>query len=204
MPQPTSEQQLLSTILGKWLASKQAKTLDNLSHLFAEKSFAIVFLILMALPALPLPTGGITHITEIITILLCLELLIGRRTVWLPERWLKIDIGKFLHGKAAERLLKIIRWFERFSRPRFSRLLHQRAMLGGIGFIILLLTLAAFAAPPFSGLDTLPALGVVIISLGLILEDGLLIMVGTVLGVAGIGLEIIAGAEIYHGLSHLL
>lgn len=40
-------------------------------------------------------------------------------------------------------------------------------------------------SPPFSGLDTLPALGAVAIALGIILEDLLVVAIGVALGAAG-------------------
>lgn len=46
--------------------------------------------------------------------------------------------------------------------------------------------MAAFLAPPFSGLDTLPALGVVIMSLGVLLADFVLVATGTVIGALGV------------------
>jgi hypothetical protein len=40
----------------------------------------------MALPALPLPTGGATHVLEAVTMLVALQLVVGRRCIWLPAR----------------------------------------------------------------------------------------------------------------------
>jgi hypothetical protein len=41
------------------------RTLGGLIEVFQEKSFAILFVLLLGLPALPLPTGGATHVFEI-------------------------------------------------------------------------------------------------------------------------------------------
>ncbi|MEK7594545.1 MAG: exopolysaccharide biosynthesis protein [Patescibacteria group bacterium] len=193
-----------SKVLQAWLKSGKDKTLGGLITVFAEKSFAIIFLLLMALPALPIPTGGITHVTEIITMLVCLELIVGRDTIWLPKKWLKLDTSNFLSSKSRVRLIGVIKWFEKFSRRRFGDMLTLKPVLSLIGVIVLALTVAAFVAPPFSGLDTLPALGVVAISLALILEDVVFLIAGITIGVAGMALEISAGAALYSGLSHLL
>ena len=69
------------------LNNKKPITIQEVIDRFAEKSFAVLLLLLLALPALPLPTGGLTHILEIIAMLVALELIIGRKTVWLPKRW---------------------------------------------------------------------------------------------------------------------
>lgn len=197
------KQQPFSKELHRWLKTADDKTLGGLSKLFGEKSFAIIFLLLMALPALPIPTGGITHLTEIICMLVCLQLIIGRKTIWLPERWQKLSADKFLEGKAGSKLIGFITWFERFSRHRWGSLLVRTPAPSLIGLIILLFTVAAFVAPPFSGLDTLPALGVVVISLALILEDSLIVLAGIIIGAGGIVLEVAAGTALYEGITHI-
>jgi hypothetical protein len=107
-----------------------------------------------------------------------------------------------MSGKAGQKLISTIKWFEKWSRRRLSGVLVMRPILSLIGLIVLVYTAAAFVAPPFSGLDTLPALGVVVISLGLILEDGVIVLTGVIIGAIGIGVEIAAGGALYHGLSH--
>ena len=84
------------------LRSKQPVTLKALTDSFVEKSFAIVLLLLLALPALPLPTGGITHIFEIIAMLVCIELIAGRKTLWLPNKWLNSNIPRSLQKSALQ------------------------------------------------------------------------------------------------------
>jgi hypothetical protein len=62
----------------------------------------------------------------------------------------------------------------------------------------------AFLAPPFTGLDTLPALGVVLLSLGVLLEDFAIVIAALVVGVAGVILEIVLGKAAVEGIGHLL
>jgi hypothetical protein len=196
------KQELFSKQLDRWLKTGDDKTLGGLTRLFGEKSFAIIFLLLMALPALPIPTGGITHVTELITMLVCLQLIIGRKNVWLPARWQKFNAGRLLSGKAAGKLMSFIAWFERFSKQRWSRILMRNPAPQAVGLVVLVFTVAAFVAPPFSGLDTLPALGVVIISLALLFEDALILAFGIIAGALGIGLEVAAGTALYEGVRH--
>ena len=68
------------------------------------------------------------------------------------------------------------------------------------GLLVLAGTAGAFFAPPFTGLDTLPALAVVLISLGMLLEDFLVVAAGLVVLVGGVALEIILGAAAVHGV----
>jgi hypothetical protein len=62
------------------------------------------------------------------------------------------------------------------------------------GLATLGLTLAAFLAPPFSGLDTLPSLGVVVLALGYLMTDVVLSAVGAVIGLAGVASVIFLGS----------
>ncbi len=73
-----------------------------------------------------------------------------------------------------------------------------------IGVIFLIFTIAAFVSPPFAGLDTLPALGAVIIALSLILEDVLLLLIGSLVGSLGVGLVIATGGVTLHFISKII
>jgi hypothetical protein len=180
----------LSDRLESWFQSPGPKTIGSLIELFQEKSFAVLFVLLLALSALPLPTGGVTHVFELIAMLLALELIAGRKTVWLPERWQRRELGA---ERASERLLKWIRWLERHSRPRLGVLLTHRVSSVVFGALVFVLTLSAFVAPPFTGLDTLPSLGVVLLSLGFLLDDALVALVGVLVGAVGALLVVILG-----------
>jgi hypothetical protein len=187
-----------------WLHSDSDKTLGSLIELFKEKSFAVIFLFLLGLPALPLPTGGATHVLEVIAMLLSLQLIIGRREIWLPARWLKIELAGAKQQKFVSGLLKTIRWFERFTRPRLRWVFNHTVSNSVFGLLILALSVSAFVAPPFSGLDTLPSLGAVVISLAVVLEDFLLLILGLLIGVAGVIVEIVVGQAALAGIKKLL
>jgi hypothetical protein len=72
---------MVSDQLERWLTGDGEKTLSSLIDVFEEKSFAIVFVVLLGVPALPLPTGGATHVFEIIAVLLAAQLIAGRDTI---------------------------------------------------------------------------------------------------------------------------
>jgi hypothetical protein len=193
----------LSDRIEQWLGGEEPKTLGNLVDVFGEGSFAVVFVLLMALPALPLPTGGASHVLELVTMLLALELIAGRRRVWLPQRWKRLELGGASREKFVTMLLGRIRWLERFSRPRGRRLLAGR--LSGIvfGLVVFALTLTAFLAPPFSGLDTLPSIGVVLLALGVLMKDIALVVAGAVVGALGVVAVVVLGSIAVNGVKHL-
>lgn len=193
----------LSDQLEGWIKGDGPKTLGSLITLFGERSFAVIFVLLMAVPALPLPTGGVTHVFELIVMLGALQLIAGRRMVWLPVRWRGTDLSSTAQGRFAERLLRTIRWAERHSRPRLGYLLSNRVSRSLYGLVVLGLALAAFLAPPFSGLDTLPALGVVVLSLGVLLSDSVIALVGLIIGAAGVLSVIFLGSLAVKGIESL-
>ncbi len=195
----------LSDELDRWQAAEGDKTLGSLIEVFGEKSFAVLFVVMMGVPALPLPTGGATHVLEVITVLLALELCVGRDQVWLPQRWCRLELGG--GGKRqgfVERLIRLIRWLERFSRPRASFLFDHRLSNLVFGVLVIVGAVTAFLAPPFSGLDTLPALGVVLISIGVLLEDVVIVAVGLAVGAGGIALVFVLGRAALRGIGKLV
>jgi hypothetical protein len=204
---PPGTQHLSGTFsdeLEEWLRSDGPKTLGALGELFEEKSFAVTILMLMFVPALPLPTGGVTHVFELITVLLAAQMLVGRRTIWLPERWARRELGATMTGKAIPFVIRWVRRVERYSRPRWAALFHQRWMLPVFGLIFIALAVAAGLAPPFSGLDTLPAMGAIAVALAIIFEDVLLLAIGFVLGTTGVVLIVTVGAALVHVLRGLV
>jgi hypothetical protein len=196
-------QEKISDALQGWLEGDSDKTLGSLVEVFGEKSFAVLFVLLLGVPALPLPTGGATHVFEIIAALLALQLIIGRDQIWLPQKWCKLELAGPKQQRFITGLMKLIRRLERFSRPRLRFLFQTRVSNSVYGLLALGGTAGAFFAPPFTGLDTLPALGVVLLSLGVLLEDVIVVAIGLVVGVAGVLLEIIVGSAVVHGVSSI-
>jgi hypothetical protein len=194
---------MVSDELEQWLRGDQPKTLGNIIELFGRRSFALVFVLLMALPALPLPTGGATHVFEVVTMLVALQLVVGRRRIWLPARWLRLQLAGPSREKLLMVLLRRIRWLEHFSRPRAGWLFDHVATASVFGLLVFGLTLSAFLAPPFSGLDTLPSLGVVVMGLGVLMRDAVLAVVGAVIGAVGVATVLALGNLVVTAVEHV-
>ena len=199
---PTAPEKVSEQLEG-WLGSEGDKTLGGLMNLFGEKSFALVFVLLLGVPALPLPTGGVTHVFEIIAVLVALQLIAGRDHIWLPQRWCKLQLAGPKQQRFITGLMKSIRRLERLSRPRLRFLFGHRVTNIVFGLLVVGGSAGAFFAPPFTGLDTLPSLGVVLLSLGVLLEDILAVVVALVVGVAGVVLEVVLGSAAINGLGSL-
>jgi hypothetical protein len=189
----SSQPQRVSDELQGWLTGTSERTLGSLIELFEERSFAVLFIFLLGVPALPLPTGGATHVFEIIAMLLAIETIAGRTSIWLPERWRRLELAGDRQQRFITALMRTIRRVERLSRPRLRFLFGHRASNIAFGLLVIAGSAGAFLAPPFTGLDTLPALGVVLFSLGVLLEDFLIVILGFVVMTIGIALEVVLG-----------
>jgi hypothetical protein len=192
-PDQSGDRNSLSRALEGWLEGGGERTLGGLIEVFEERSFAILFVVLLGVPALPAPTGGATHVLEVIAVLLALQLIAGRDQIWLPERWRRREIAGSQQKRFLTALMRMIRRLEGISKPRLRFLFHHRFSNIAFGLLVIGGSAGAFFAPPFTGLDTLPALGVVLLSLGVLLEDFALVVVALVIGVAGVALEILLG-----------
>jgi hypothetical protein len=189
-PPPFSDQ------LEAWLGSDGPKSIGALDAVFGEKSVAVIILLLMFVPALPLPTGGITHVFGVIVVILAFQLILGRESMWLPERFRQRELGSTTTGKAVPFMVRRIRWFEKFSRQRGAGLFDRAITLRVVGAVFVAFAIGTLVAPPFSGLDTLPALGAVGVALGVILEDMLVLAIGFAIGAGGIALILTVGAAL--------
>lgn len=190
--------------LEAWLLSDGSKTLGSLEAVFAEKTFATTILFLMFVPALPLPTGGITHVFAAIAVVVAAEMVIGLRTMWLPVRWKQRELGALTTERAIPFMVRWVRRFERFSRPRGAQLFEQGWFRRLMGLLFMALAIAAGVAPPFSGLDTLPAMGAVIVALSIILEDVVVLAIGAAIGAGGAALILTIGAAVVRFVQNLV
>lgn len=191
--QPPVAQDRFSDELERWLKSEAEKTLGGLLDLFGQRGFALMFILLLGPSALPVPTGGVTNVFEIVAMLLALQLIANRDRIWLPRRWRSLEVAGPGQQRFLGALMTMLRRLERHSRPRLAFLFGHGLSNVVFGALVMAGTLGAFLAPPFSGLDTLPSLGVVLVSLGVILEDSAVVLVGVAAGAAGIVLEFLLG-----------
>src|SRR5215210_1509156 len=112
------EEPPFSQSLQRWIEDSTDKTIGGLIEVFEEKSFAVLFVLLLGIPALPIPTGGATHVFEVISVLLALQLIAGRDRIWLPERLRSRELGGDKQERFLNSLTKMIRRLEGISKPR--------------------------------------------------------------------------------------
>src|SRR3954447_2271611 len=134
----------VSDQLETWLSTDGDHTLGGLIEVFQEKSFALLFILLLGVSALPLPTGGATHVFDIVAVLVATQLVIGRDHIWVPNRWRGLNLGGSKQQKFINGLLKMIRFLERFSKPRLAFLFDHKLSNSVFGLIVIGFTAGAF------------------------------------------------------------
>jgi hypothetical protein len=154
---------------------KERVYLRDLVDNMGDRAFASVLFIFALPEALPLPVAGVSAILGIPLMMFSAQLLLGFSKPWIPS-WIA---NRSLKRKDFEKLIKkfllTLEKFENVIRPRWkfvTKPLAQR-ILG-----LLLLILAIIIALPIPFGNMLPAIVIVIISLGLIEQDGLVIVLG--------------------------
>lgn len=162
-------------------------TLAALAEAVGDRSFA-AFMILFSAPNLvPLPPGAST-VFGIPLLIVAAQLLYGSPRIWLPKAIANRSVDRGTFGTLATRLVPYLKRFEAIARPRYwpaSRVLAER----WVGFVAFVMAVVLIMPIPFG--NWLPALAVVIISLGLAERDGLWVIAGTLLAV--VSLVLVAG-----------
>ncbi len=182
--------------LERWLAGEDPKSLGSLGDVFEERTFAVAIVLTTLVSATPIPTGGITSIFQLNAIAIAARMVLGRRTIWLPQRWRHHKVGKTVTERGIPFFIRRITWVEKHSLPRWAGLFHRRLFIRVAGLIVIGLAMVASLAPPLSGLETLPALGAVVIGLAIILEDIIVFVIGVLIGTGGVVLFVAVGAAV--------
>ncbi len=163
-------------------------TVGELLDKTATKGFGFL-LVVFGLPnALPLPPGAATPF-GLVLILLCSQLVLGRERPWFPDWMLKKKLGG-ASGKFLMKLGDLLKKLERFLKPRQAWVYH--ALVFRILIAPVLLFASVCVALPLPGTNSVPSLGIGLVGLGMLEEDGLFGIFGT--GIVIIGAAIAVGA----------
>ena len=93
-------------------------TIGEIRQALGDRSFATLLVFFASLNLLPFPPGS-TLVLGPPLVLVALQMVMGNRTVWLPQFLLNKAIGadKFRH--MSERLIPRLIWLERLIKPRY-------------------------------------------------------------------------------------
>ena len=162
--------------------------LTDILLLGGERIFGFLFVILSLPSALPVPAPGYSVPFGILMLALAIQLIIGAKTPWLPEKMAKQPIKLETVQKFLKAGLPWLRRIEAIARPRLSYICTTLPGKVTIGIAIALMSISMMI--PIPGTNTLPAIGIFVTGFGLQEDDGAITLGGLVLCLLGAAFSI--------------
>ncbi|MCS7066888.1 MAG: exopolysaccharide biosynthesis protein [Fimbriimonadales bacterium] len=156
-----------------------------------DRSYGIMLLVLAIPCFIPVLPPGTSGVVGALMILVALQLLFGRRQLWLPVRWRRKRLAPATVQALQTKGVALLQRIERVSYPRGRWLTRNGLILRSSALMVILLSLVLSSPMPF--MNTLPALAIALIAVGLMNHDGYLLLAGNLLGlvvlaIVGLGL----------------
>ncbi|MBY4892337.1 exopolysaccharide biosynthesis protein [Rhodobacteraceae bacterium N5(2021)] len=173
-------------------APQETVTLGWVLEQMQERAFGL-FLLVLALPCCIPFVYGLPQVVAMPLMLISVQIVFGRKSPWLPERL----AGRTVSAEGLQGLsLRAGPWLRRIeavSRPRLTALTRP-PLDRFVG-----LALVAFSASilvPLPLTNTVPGFAVVVVAMGLLQRDGILVILGALLGTAWIAALVLTGASL--------
>ncbi len=175
------------------LGQKDKKDKTKISELLIEfhENGLLLTMLFFAIPvAIPLPyPPGFTTIVGIPLIILSIQMLSGFEQVSLPFIVINYQISNNILINISNKVVPKIKLLEKYIRPRFSFAASVYCEQF-IGLVSLICSIAISIPLPLT--NAIPALGIIIMALGLLNRDGLTILFGFVISIVGLVIAFIA------------
>jgi len=161
---------------------------------FGERAFGFV-IILFSLPnCIPAPPG-MNSVFGVPVLLFAVQLALGFKKPWLPRRILDKRFRVATFRKIIDAAEPKLRRVENLLRPRHTVLFGPRGdRLIGVFAVIL----AICVIVPLPGTNWVPSIALVILSMAILQEDGLVLGFGILAGLAGIAYTVILTSTLIH------
>ena len=172
----------LSAVVGQVIHVAQADyvSLRKVVEQVGGASFAPV--LLLPAVAVATPLSGIPLFSSLMGIVICLvslQMVLGKRHLWLPGWALQREVKGVTVCKAFSRLYPVARWVDARTNRRFRIFVHQPFVI--IPQLICVLSgafMPLLEFIPFS--SSVMGIGVAFLALGILARDGLIVILGMV------------------------
>jgi hypothetical protein len=176
----------------------EAVSFQEILSRISVKSFGVLLPILALPSALPLPAPGYSTPFGIALIFLAVQIIMRRPYPWFPQRVLNARIRTKGNHRMVRWMVAFLQFFERLVRPRFRFLYTQEILYRLLGCVILACGLSMCIPIPLT--NTVPAMGIFFIGLGMIEEDGLAALAGAAIAAMGLVISLsVLIAVTYYG-----
>lgn len=172
-------------------------SVGGLVDAIGDRAFGLVTLAFAVPNCIPGPPG-VGSILGVPLMIFGLQLAAGRRVPWLPGFVARRRLKIATLARVLEFVGPVLRRIERVCRPRATALAGRQAERA-LGIAVFLLACAIAIPLPMTNL--IPAIGIGIVSLGLLEEDGVTVVAGLVIGLIGMVIVIAVVYAIIFGIS---
>lgn len=166
-------------------AAERAVTLREVIYTLHGRAYLLLVL-LLALPFItPIPLPGLSTPFGLAILLISLRLSLGQRP-WLPMKLQRKELPAGFLRKLFAVAQRVLRVFERFLRPRLT-FLTDTPLLAQLHAILMLVAALALLLPlPIPFTNSFPAWTILLLAAGLLERDGLFILGGYLVFIAGV------------------
>jgi hypothetical protein len=176
VPKRTSE------ILRELLKNKDRSfTVQKISEELGTSSFGVSLLAFSIPEVVPIPVPGMSAVVALPTGVISAQMAMGNKEIRLPKWLLKRRVPRKALAAAIHAILPVLERMERATKPRGRWVTNPlvKRLLGAFIFL-----LALFIALPVPGTNMPPAIAIFVTSLGMIEQDGWMIALGILIGLA--------------------
>jgi len=167
--------------------------LETISRFIGRRSIGALLLALALPMALPVPAPGISVLFGVPLILVSAQLLVGRRSAWLPPRLARCSIARSELIAFITRAVPTLRLVERAFRPRIEWMAGDWMMIA-VGAICVILAVIITLPIPLGHM--VPGAAISVLALGLVERDGLAIGIGLLAAMLGLTIVTLASASL--------
>jgi hypothetical protein len=183
-----NERTLLQTVEGMAAgAPEEGYSLREIFDQLDESAFG-AGLFLLALPCCIPFLYGVPQVVALPMMALAVQMAMGKEQPWLPDALGTRKINRDGLTAMAKGGRKWLGWIEKFSKPRLTTITGPRSERL-IGLILCIFCASILVPLPMT--NTVPGFAVALAAFGLINKDGILVIVGCILGILWVGMLLV-------------
>lgn len=167
-------------------------TLEWIMGQLHERAFGL-FLLILALPCCIPFLYGLPQVVALPLMFVSAQILMGRKVPWLPRKLAARSVSAESLENLSSRAGPWLRRIEALSKPRLT-FLTRDPLDRLLGLALVLFSASILLPIPLT--NTVPGFAVVVIAMGLLQRDGILVILGTLLGTSWIATLLIAGVSL--------
>lgn len=153
-------------------------TIGQILDEIGDRSLAPILLVPAMITASPISgIPGVPTLTGLIVGLIVVQMLMGRDTLWVPQGLARRGVSKSTMDKAVAFLRRPVGWLDRLMKPRMSWLTARPwSYLALLIVLMIAVTTPVMELLPFA--ITIAAVAIGFFAAGLLMRDGLMILIG--------------------------